>query len=182
LARPALFLNLPTHEADSYGRPPGEPAYASLRSLLRAPPAWDVADREVYVCENPNLLAIAADRWGGDCAPLVCTDGMPAAAQRRLLSQLAQARARLCYHGDFDWPGVRIGNHVMREHGARPWRFGAADYAAAVRASPAVGQALTGKSVDALWDAALTALMRRHKISIAEEALAASLLQDLGRR
>jgi hypothetical protein len=49
-----------------------------------------------------------------------------------LLSQLAKARAQLCYHGDFDWPGVRIGNHVMREHGAQSWRFGAADYEAAV--------------------------------------------------
>jgi hypothetical protein len=28
---------------------------------------------------------------------------MPAAAQRCLLSQLAQAGAQLCYHGDFDW-------------------------------------------------------------------------------
>ena len=36
-----------------------------LRSLLRSPPAWDVADRTVFVCENPNLLAIAADQSGG---------------------------------------------------------------------------------------------------------------------
>lgn len=179
LARPALFLNLPASKAENARWPSGEPAYASLRSLLRSPPSWDVAGRTVYVCENPNLLAIAADRWGSDCAPLVCTDGMPAAAQRCLLSQLAQAGARLCYHGDFDWPGLRIGNHVMREHGARPWRFGATDYAAAVRTAPSLGRALTGQAVDALWDVALTTVMRQHRISIAEEAMAASLLQDL---
>jgi len=120
LARPALFLNLPMRDAEDRDQSPGEPVFASLRSLLRSPPPWDVANRKVYVCENPNLVAIAADRWGSDCAPLVCTDGMPAAAQRCLLSQLASARARLCYHGDFDWPGIRIGNHVMREHGANP--------------------------------------------------------------
>jgi uncharacterized protein (TIGR02679 family) len=182
LARPALFLNLPTRGAKSHSQRPGEPAYASLRSLLRAPPLWDVEKRRVYVCENPNLLAIAADRVGPDCAPLVCTDGMPAAAQRCLLSQLAQARARLCYHGDFDWPGVRIGNHVMREHGAQSWRFGAADYVAAVRTAPSAGQILLGKAVDASWDEALTAAMQQHRICIAEEALAASLLQDLGDR
>jgi uncharacterized protein (TIGR02679 family) len=141
-----------------------------------------VAGRTVYVCENPNLLAIAADRWGPDCAPLVCTDGMPAAAQRQLLSQLTQAGARLCYHGDFDWPGLRIGNHVMREHRAQAWRFGAADYSAAVRSTSSPGQPLTGMPVEALWDAALTTLMREHRISIDEEALAASLLQDLGNR
>ena len=69
---------------------------------------------------------------------------MPAAAQRCLLSQLAKARAQLCYHRDFDWPGVRIGNHVMREHGAQSWRFGAADYEAAVEGTSCLGQALTG--------------------------------------
>lgn len=165
LARPALFLNLPTRETESYGRPPGEPAYASLRLLLRSPPSWAVANRKVYVCENANVLAVAADHWGSDCAPLVCTDGMPAAAQRCLLSQLAKARARLCYHGDFDWPGLRIGNHVMREHGAQPWRFCAADYAAAVRSVSSLGQPLTGKAVDALWDASLVTAMQQHRIS-----------------
>lgn len=182
LARPALFLNLPTREAENYGRPPGEPVYASLRSLLRSPPLWDVADRKVYVCENPNLLAIAADHWGSDCAPLVCTDGMPAAAQRCLLSQLAKARAQLCYHGDFDWPGLRIGNHVMREHGAQQWRFTAADYADAVRSASSLGQVLTGKVVDALWDESLVTVMQQHRVSIAEEALVASLLPDLDDR
>jgi len=179
LARPALFLNLPTRQAGNCGRPAGEPLYASLRSLLRSSPSWDVSNREVFVCENPNLLAIAADRWGSDCAPLVCTDGMPAAAQRCLLSQLVKAGALLRYHGDFDWPGLHIGNHVMREYGAQPWRFGAADYVAAVRTTSGLEQALAGKPIKALWDEALTAAMQQQSVSIAEEAVAASLLQDL---
>lgn len=179
LARPVLFLNLPVSKAESNRGPAGEPAYASLRSLLRSPPSWDVADRKVYVCENPNLLAIAADRLSAGCAPLVCTDGMPAAAQRCLLSQLAQAGARLCYHGDFDWPGLRIGNHVMRGHGAQPWRFGAADYLAAVRTAPSPTHSLAGNPVEASWDGALTLAMRERRVAIAEEAVAASLLQDL---
>ncbi|MPZ30599.1 MAG: DUF2399 domain-containing protein [Rhodospirillales bacterium] len=45
----------------------------------------------------------------------------PASAIRR--KTLALAQARLCCHRDFDWPGPRIGNHVMREHGAVLWRF-----------------------------------------------------------
>lgn len=181
LARPALFLNLPTREAGSGRWPMGDPAYASLRSLLRSPPRWDAAGRTVHVCENPNLVAIAADRWGAGCAPLACTDGMPAAAQRCLLSQLARAGARLCYHGDFDWPGLHIGNHVMREHGAEPWRFGAPDYLAAVRTSARSTQPLAGKAVETSWDGgALSAAMRDHRVAIAEEALAASLLGDLG--
>ncbi|WP_423957879.1 TIGR02679 family protein [Bradyrhizobium sp.] len=179
LARPALFLNLPRRDADDRDDFPGEPVYASLRSLLRSPPPWDVATRKVYVCENPNLVAIAADRWGSGCAPLVCTDGMPAAAQRCLLSQLAKAGAQLCYHGDFDWPGIRIGNHVMAEHRARSWRFGAVDYETAVCTATAPGQTLTGRATPASWDEGLMAAMQQHRLSIAEEALANSLLEDL---
>ena len=104
---------------------------------------------------------------------------MPAAAQRCLLSQLAKARAQLCYHGDFDWPGVRIGNHVMREHGAQSWRFGAADYKAAVEGASGLGQALTEKAARVLWDEGLMTAMQQHRLSIAEEALTASLLKDL---
>ena len=181
LARPALFLNLP-HRGDATAwAATGEPAYASLRRLLRAPPAWAVAGREVFVCENPNLLAIAADRLAARCAPLVCTEGMPAAAQRCLLAQLAAAGARLHYHGDFDWPGLHIANQVMRAHAARPWRFGALDYQAAVGRSAHAQHRLTGTPVAAAWDAALAPAMQAHGLAIAEEALAASLLQDLSR-
>ncbi len=182
LARPALFLNLPTRETKSYGRPPGEPSYASLRLLLRSPPSWDVAGRNIYVCENPNLLAIAADHWGADCAPMVCTDGMPAVAQRCLLSQLATADAQLCYHGDFDWPGIRIGNQIMCEHGARPWRFSTSDYEAALQIASGFGYSLTGMVTEATWDPGLSLAMQQRGVAIAEEALAAPLLQDLDNR
>ena len=176
LARPALFLNLRTASGRVHGSP-GEPAYASLRSLLRSSLDWAVADQDVYVCENPNLLAIAADCLGARCAPLVCTDGMPAAAQRCLLSQLTRAAARLHYHGDFDWPGLQIGNVIMCEHGASPWRFAAADYRAAVEMTPS--HSLAGRPVKASWDSALMASMQDCGLAIAEEAVATTLLQDL---
>jgi uncharacterized protein (TIGR02679 family) len=177
LARPALFLNLPVKGTER--RNQGEPSYLSLRSLLRSPPLWDVSGRKVYVCENPNLIAIAADHLGSGCAPLMCTEGMPAAAQRTLLRQLVQAGASLRYHGDFDWPGLHIANHVIREHGARPWRLGAADYLVAIRRAPSDRPSLKGTQVMAAWDEALTAVMAQNRIAIAEEALAGELLKDL---
>ncbi len=179
LARPALFLNLPLRGDPTALAAVGEPGYASLRRLLRAPPDWAVAGREVFVCENPNLLAIAADRLGVRCAPLVCTDGMPAAAQRCLLAQLAAAGARLLYHGDFDWPGLHIANHVMRANAARPWRFGATDYLAAVHGAAHADYRLAGTPVVAAWDAALAPAMQAQGLAIAEESLALALLQDL---
>ncbi|GHU19857.1 hypothetical protein FACS189475_07810 [Betaproteobacteria bacterium] len=185
LSRPALFLNLPTREdssvrQDSFRTPaPGEPGYISLRALLRTPPGWQVAGHDIYVCENPNLVAIIADALGADAAPLVCTDGMPGAAQRTLLLQLAAAGAGLHYHGDFDWPGLSIGNWVMRACGARPWRFGSRDYTAALQEIPAGGRALGSASVDADWDADLAPAMRAHDRAIDEEAVATILIQDL---
>ena len=182
LARPALFLNVPIEASESNSWHDGEPSYRSLRALLRSPPSWHVAGRKVFVCENPNILAIAADHWGRDCAPLVCTEGMPAAAQQCLLSQLALGGARLLYHGDFDWPGLRIGNYVMREFGAEPWRFDVTDYIAAARAVANPGHLLQGKTTEAAWDMALASAMQQHRLAIAEEAVAPSLLQDLDGR
>lgn len=179
LARPALFLNLQINGNQTLPLPSGEPSYTSLRFLLRSDPLWDVKGRDIHVCENPNLVAIAADKLGVNCAPMVCTEGMPAAAQRVILQQLVTSGGRLRYHGDFDWPGLRIGNHVMREFGAVPWRFDAKEYLAAVTRAPRPGFALTGAEVDASWDEALTIAMRTHGLAIAEESLADELLQDL---
>jgi uncharacterized protein (TIGR02679 family) len=193
LALPALCLNLPGLDADvahrqlqratpldsspGFGLSPGEPVHLSLRSLLRRPPTWHVAQRDVFVCENPNVVAIAADRLGAACAPLVCTDGMPSAAQQTLLAQLAAAGARLRYHGDFDWAGLVIGNFVMREFGAEPWRFGTADYLSAT-ADHRI--ALRGdKPVVARWDDRLASAMSEQRVVVHEEGVVESLLIDL---
>lgn len=183
LARPVLALNLPV-PVNLAAVPwlPGEPAYLSLRWLLRHAPAWPVAHRPVFVCENPNLLAIVAERLGTRCAPLVCTDGMPAAAQRSLLDQLKQAGARLHCHTDFDWAGVRILNHLLHCTGATPWRMDAASYEAAARMAAASRLVLAGPHAEARWDAQLAPAMHRHGRAIAEEALAGTLLDDLARQ
>ena len=176
LARPALGLNLPQPGF----MPDGQPRYWSLRQLLRDAPVWAVAQRNVFVCENPNLLAMAADALGPRCAPLVCTDGMPAAAQRALLAQLCAAGAAVHYHGDFDWAGIAIANRVLQDFGAQPWRMGAADYRAAVaRATAAARAPLRGKAVAASWDSALTSALQAAQCAVAEEALADTLWPDL---
>lgn len=179
LARPALFLNLPNHVHLAPLSPFGEPGYLSLRRLLRTSIDWPVAGRTVFVCENPNIVSIAADRLGTSCGPLVCTEGMPAAAQRVLLTQLAQAGASLKYHGDFDWAGLQIANHVIRTYGARAWRFGRDEYTIAVKDAPHVSRDLGEPAVVASWDATLTASMEFHGLAIPEEAVVAALLIDL---
>jgi len=181
LARPVLLLNVPVAGHDAPIKTPGEPGYLSLRSLLRTPPGWAVNDVNVFVCENPNLVAIAADQLGASSAPLICTDGMPAAAQRTLLTQLEHAGARLLYHGDFDWPGLRIANYVMRTWKVHPWRLNANDYETAATNAPSPRHGLSGVCAAASWNVALMPTMQHYGIAIAEEAVAASLLEDLYR-
>jgi uncharacterized protein (TIGR02679 family) len=176
LTLPALCLNLPIKDPDLV-LPAGEPLHLSLRRLLRRPPAWFVSARDVFVCENPDIVAIAADRFGSTCAPLVCTDGMPSAAQQTLLAQLAVGGARLRYHGDFDWGGVTIGNFVMREFGAEPWRFGTTDYLAATAKHGVPLRA--GRAVVAQWDDRLAGAMADRGVVVHEEGVAEILMMDL---
>lgn len=184
LASPVLFINLRCRPGSEYGEliegaaHRGLPVHLTLRALLRDPPAWDAAGLDVFVCENPAIVALAADRLGAQCAPLLCTDGMPGAAQQTLMRQLVAAGAQLRYHGDFDWPGLRIGNFVMRELRTRPWRFGAADY---LECRAQSGQRLEpGEEVQALWDEGLAGAMRGCGFAVHEERIANVLLADLG--
>jgi uncharacterized protein (TIGR02679 family) len=185
LAAPVLCLNLPASGkavAANVARAAassGDPVHLTLRMLLRDPPAWDVSGRRVYVCENPSMLSIAADRLGVNCAPLICTNGMPAAAQQILLRQLITRGAILAYHGDFDWPGIHIGNFVMRELHASAWRFSAQDYDAAC--AGVAGTLPEDERVNALWDAQLSESMCSQRKSIHEEAVWEVLVGDLAR-
>ena len=96
-----------------------------------------------------------------------------------MLDQLATAGAQRCYHGDFDWPGIGIGNHVMRTWQATPWRFGHSDYLEAVKVAPTRPRDLKVFGVEALWDNELRLAMDTHGLAVPEEAVASTLLDDL---
>lgn len=148
-----------------------------LRRLLDARPV-DVA----YVCENPAVVLAAvraaAERVPRPEAPLICLEGQPATAARRLLDVLAESGATLRYHGDFDWPGLRIANLVMQRHGADPWRYDAATYERIVAAG-SIGPELVGERVEASWDARLAESMEERGRAVHEEAMLDELLEDL---
>jgi uncharacterized protein (TIGR02679 family) len=186
LAAPALCLNLPAYGNTSAAKitraasETGEPCYLTLRALLRAPPEWAVDGRPIFVCENPSILAIAAESLGVRCPPLICTNGMPAAAQQTLLRQLVARGALLEYHGDFDWPGIQIGNFMMRELKASPWRFATTDYESACSG---INKSLHRDArIDATWDQELSVAMSANVESVHEEAVAGTLIEDLTMR
>ncbi len=153
----------------------GEPYRLSLRLLLASPPAFEEPGT-VFVCENPAVVQATAERLRPGHAPLLCTEGQPSLAAALLLESLRASGAVLRYHGDFDWPGIRIANSLMATFGAGPWRMATIDYLAATGALP-----LDGQAVEATWDPGLTVAMGQRGIAIHEEAVLSDLLADLPR-
>lgn len=184
LSAPVLTLGLaadagtPTGAALEVWRAGGEPAHLTLRQLVSTPPRLRVDGADVFVCENPAVVAAAADRHGSRCRPLICAHGQPSSAVVALLELVVAGGGRLHYHGDFDWGGVRIAGRVLAADGVRPWRFGAGDYEAAVAAGRG-GRELTRAAVDTPWDPRLGELMGRLGVAVEEEAVLDDLLGDL---
>lgn len=182
LSSTVLTLSLPAAPGAALGRmlaalaEAGEPAVLTLRQL-RAVPDWQMAGVTVSVCENPVVVAEAAERLGPAAAPLVCVNGQPGAAAMAVLRALAGAGATLRYHGDFDWPGVRIGNLLFSRLPMTPWRFDAVAY----RAVPPSGvpAPLRGEPSACSWDPELTTAMVRGGHAVEEERVLDDLLDDL---
>jgi uncharacterized protein (TIGR02679 family) len=160
-------------------REAGQPAVLTLRQLrCHAEPLRAAL---VRICENPVVVAAAADELGAACQPLVCVSGQPSAAGWRLLELLAAGGAAFGYHGDFDWGGVRIAQAVRHRVSWRPWRYDHQAYEAAVsaahRLAPLAG--LAGDPAATPWDPELATAMRRRNLRIEEELTLDALLQDL---
>ena len=183
LASQVLVLNLaPTGSALAgwltEAASAGLPFRLTLHQLVRQP-LDHVEVGPVFVCENPAVLRVAAEQLGGRSAPLVCTEGRPSVACLRLLDGLVAAGADIRYHGDFDWPGLRIGASLLAATGGRPWRFGAADYLDAVeRFGPR--SPLAGPMAASPWDPDLARAMADVGRTIYEEDVLDVLLHDLG--
>ena len=158
----------------------GEPLRVTLRQLERRALAWQGAELRVAVCENPAVVAVAADRLGASCPPLICLEGFPSTAARRLLESLAAAGGRFLYHGDFDWGGLRIANALGRIVPWAPWRFTTHDYQARVAERGDDPLPLESDPVDAEWDAELRPAMEAAGVKVEEEAGVDELVGDLG--
>ncbi|MGK5638691.1 TIGR02679 family protein [Streptomyces sp. URMC 126] len=176
LSSTVVALNLRGNPALDWMAEAGEPYVLTLRHLTRRPP---VAEHPVVrVCENPAVLAAAADAHGAGCPPLICLQGQPSAAALTLLRHLHAGGTRLLYHGDFDWGGLRIANALLRHVPWHPWRYGAEDYRA-LAVSDAQLPLLTGAPTEAFWDPALGPALAERGVRVEEEVTLPSLLSDL---
>jgi uncharacterized protein (TIGR02679 family) len=149
----------------------------TLGNLTCEPLSLRAAD--VFICENPTVLAEAERRLGTGAPPLVCADGQFNTACLRLLEALAGAGCRLRVHADFDWGGLSIASRAIQTAGAQPWRYGPGDYREALARVPTAE--LSTRPAPQL-DARLAPLahaLRAGGRAIHEEALIELLLDDL---
>jgi uncharacterized protein (TIGR02679 family) len=177
-----LCLGLPGDARSPLGRTlascrdAGQPAVLTLRQLRCHDEPLRAA--RVRMCENPVVVAAAADELGVRCQPLVCVGGQPSAAVWWLLELLAAGGAQFDYHGDFDWGGVRIALSVLLRTDWQPWRYDHQAYEAAVSAAHPLAP-LAGAPVTTPWDPELARAMRHRNVRIEEELTLDALLQDL---
>ncbi|MER7048860.1 TIGR02679 family protein [Streptomyces jumonjinensis] len=176
LSSTVLTLNLRGTPALDWMADAGEPSVLTLRQLIRRSP--NVSAPAVRICENPAVLAAAADTHGAHSAPLVCLQGQPSAAALALLRHLHEGGATLLYHGDFDWGGLRIASALLRRVPWRPWRYTAADYRAAALTAPD-GPPLAGQRAEAPWDPDLPQALMESGVRVEEESVLDLLLSDL---
>ena len=188
LSSRVLVLGLPGSTGDTTGRilaaarEGGEPCVLTLRQIAAGPLELGLTDHTtVHACENPAVLAAAADELGPGCPPLVCVEGNPSAAARTLLSHIADQGYPIAYHGDFDWGGIRIATGILRLPTAAPWRYDAPSYLTAV--DRGLGTPLTtGIPAPTPWDPGLALALTHHAVRVEEEQLLDQLLADLHSR
>ncbi len=183
LSSSALVLNLPAtgesltdkmlrqHAAD------GMPCRVTFRHLRLFRPTFssNQTRQPLYVCENPSVLAAAADRFGSRCPPMVCVEGQPGLTCWSILQMLHRSGFQLNYHGDFDWGGLRIANKLYEAFAFRPWRFSASDHSTV----SSNHRPLKPPAAEALWDADLADAIRSSGVAVEEESLIELLLSDL---
>lgn len=167
-----LVLNLPGFST--------EPLRLTLRQVMSWQPPT-MPSNAVFACENPAVVAAAADRMGEASPVLVCVDGMPSTAALVVLGRLSADGNTIRYHGDFDWRGLTIATVIARKLPvATPWRYDAKDYERAIAAGLGTVE-LAGRPSPSPWDDELAPAMEAVGLAIYEEQVLSELLDDLER-
>lgn len=146
--------------------------------------------QDVYICENPSIVASAATTLGPASRPLVCLEGIPSVAAWQLFEMLDCAHVSLHFHGDFDAGGLRIGNLVIKKTTALPWRFKTKDYTNGISqilnlfsqgndGLESVTLSENSLNIEVGWDPHLIPAMKKHLLALYEEVVVSELVADL---
>lgn len=155
----------------------GMPCRITFRHFRLHPPRFleKPVKTPLFVCENPSVIAAAADQLGERCPPMVCVEGIPNLTCWSVLRRLYDCQHELNYHGDFDWGGVRIANLLFEAFKFQPWRFTSADHKIVLDSH----RKLKPPEAEALWDPQLANTIRNSGVAVEEESVIKFLLADL---
>jgi len=134
---------------------------------------------DLFVCQNASVVQAAATQLGPASAPVVCTEGEPSVACRRLLQTAIATGTRIRWHSDMDWAGLRLTTAAISRLGAKPWLMSADDYKMAVEMS---SEPLRGPATESPWDPRLAELMSERGRAVIEDRQIPALLADLAGR
>ncbi len=153
----------------------GEPLRLTSRQL-RDPTPLLLPGGRLHVCENPAVVAYAAERLGPACAPLLASEGWPSVAVLDLLDRARAAGATILVHADFDWAGLAIAGELITRYAANPWHF---DAEALSQHVDRPGPPLCGDPVETPWDPTCATALSERGRALHEEAVLDDLIGGL---
>jgi uncharacterized protein (TIGR02679 family) len=156
-----------------------QPVVLSLANLRRWPVSPLPAGSEVFVVENPSLIAEALR--ADICVPLVCSSGRPTVATVTLLRQLGAQGASLYQHADFDPAGLSITGWLAARAATVPWQMDGYDYLDAVAVTTAEAT-ITGPVPSTPWDRSLRSAVDRVRVPVYEEQIRERLFRAMAAR
>lgn len=156
----------------------GEPIRLTFRQLRQHALEFANDHDLVSVCENPSIVAAAADRIGPSCKPMVCIEGFPSHAFILLIRSLQSAGVPARYHGDFDRNGLRIANQMIADLGLQAWRMDTKNYATASGRSELEFED-DATVPDFAWAPSLASTLQKTRRILLEEMVLEELLSDL---
>jgi uncharacterized protein (TIGR02679 family) len=148
----------------------GVPVRLTLHQLTRFAPTLDPSV-ETFVCENPAIVRMAAERLGTASRALIATEGVPSVAFWKLMEQSGPQRH---VRADFDVAGLRICSTLLDRLQASPWRMDTQTY----MAHRSENTPVKGRVPLTPWDVSLGQTMAG-AARVEEEELIELLLADL---
>lgn len=156
----------------------GEPTRLTFRQLRHHPLKFTDDHAVVSVCENPSIMAIAADSLADQCGPMICVEGFASHAAIMLIDQIAESNTVMRYHGDFDASGLQIAHQMIVGKKMKPWRMNASDYER-VLTKTNLDLPATQTIIETPWDVSLQQSLLSYRKCVLEEMVADDLTEDL---
>lgn len=150
-----------------------------MKEMAKAERIWPAIGTKVWIVENSSVCSTIMDALPN--APIICTHGQFRAASWRLFDLLVSANCILYYSGDLDPEGLLIADRLKKRYKDQVvlWRMDKEAYEASVSSEDVSTRLSKLESLSSPEWNELINLMREKKRAGYQEAIAASLINDI---